>query len=131
MTDPKTLAEEIVGMLAEWRCYDHVRRPFVEEIESLLREVFEEAKKEWQENQLHLAGHWIRTEDYQHKLNEAQAAAYADAAKIAETEEVLDGPIPHNVLDATMSDPERALRSAVRATKKNIVNHIRSRAEEL
>lgn len=59
-------------------------------------------------------------------LEFARNEGLEEGAKVADTEEELNGPIPCEVLDATMQDPEHSLRSAVRATKKSIANRIRA-----
>lgn len=53
-------------------------------------------------------------------------AALEEAAKRAEAEEELNGPMPEAVAYAVQRDPINALRGAVRATKKGIAAGIRS-----
>ena len=62
-------------------------------------------------------------------IADAVAAAYEDAAKVAEAEEELDGDPPQEVLAAILANPAESLRSTVRCTKRNIAAAIRARSQ--
>lgn len=63
-------------------------------------------------------------------IRTAVAEAYEDAAKIADTEEELDGEPSQEAIDAMfLNGPVDNARAIVRATKKSIARRIRSKAK--
>jgi len=132
MTSPDTKAQEIAYQEIPNRCW---AKWSVDEQDNIIKKIAA-ALREWGEAEykrgiklgIGSLEEFKTDADRQHEIADAEGCrrGIEVAAKVADAEEELEGPIPAKNLEATLRDPELSLRAAVRCTKKNISRNIRT-----